>query len=298
MRRWSRSGTRWTSASEPLPSSASAAWAWGRRGGASASRGTANTPTRGSSGGSGPAAAGRTAPDASTRIRSSRRGRTSLSASSGTCWASDGVTTPGRRRSAPARASPTPLTRRRCRTGCCAYSPRSRPRSRVPGSRGAGDVGGAPVAASAAPAATTSAPPPADAPSAARRPRRRRRDGAGGGVGTISGMATRPEPTVPAFHRNVFFNGHHSPMGAFFSFTCGHAGTRGGLGAQLNRPADQDVYVGVKEGGRSGDGVVTSLPFFKEDLPAQGAGLVTGVATYAPDQVRRYYGWATDRWVT
>src|SRR5688500_5565589 len=136
-------------------------------------------------------------------------------------------------------------------------------------------------------AATTSAPPPAAAPSAGRC-RRRRRDRAGGGVGTILTMAARPEPTVPAFHRNVFFNAHHSPMGAFFSFTCGHAGTRGGLGAQLNRPADQDIYVGVKQGDRAGDGTLTCLPFFQDD----GATNAPAVATYPPEQVRRYYGWA------
>jgi hypothetical protein len=106
-------------------------------------------------------------------------------------------------------------------------------------------------------------------------------------------MAARTEPTVPAFHRNVVFNAHHSPMGAFFSFTCGHAGTRGGLGAQLNRPADQDVFIGIKQGDRAGDGPLTCLPFFADD-----AATAPGVSAYRPEQVRRHYGWATDRWVT
>src|SRR5687767_2811549 len=106
-------------------------------------------------------------------------------------------------------------------------------------------------------------------------------------------MAARPEPTVPAFHRNVSFNAHHSPMGAFFSFTCGHFGTRGGLGVQRGCPGDQDVYVGVKQGDRGADAPLLCLPFFQED-----AGAAPHVTPYKAEQVKRYYGWATDRWVT
>ncbi len=54
---------------------------------------------------------------------------------------------------------------------------------------------------------------------------------------------------VPAFHGEAGFNAQHAPMGAYFSFTCGHFGTRGGMGVQMGKPAGQDVFVGVKEGG-------------------------------------------------
>jgi xylan 1,4-beta-xylosidase len=76
-------------------------------------------------------------------------------------------------------------------------------------------------------------------------------------------MAALPDPTVPAFHGNISFNAQHSPMGAFFSFTCGHFGTRGGMGVQLGRPADQDIYIGVKQGDRSADAPLVCLPFFQ-----------------------------------
>lgn len=60
---------------------------------------------------------------------------------------------------------------------------------------------------------------------------------------------------------NIFFNAHHSPIGAFASFTLGCKGGKGGFGLELGKPADQDVYVGLesKEGG-----YYELLPFFTE----------------------------------
>ena len=59
--------------------------------------------------------------------------------------------------------------------------------------------------------------------------------------------------------KNKFFNAHHSPIGAFASFTLGFKGAKGGLGLELGRPADQDVYIGLeaREGGR-----FEALPFY------------------------------------
>ena len=34
-----------------------------------------------------------------------------------------------------------------------------------------------------------------------------------------------------------FFNAHHSPIGAFASFTLGHKGPSGGLGMDVGKPA-------------------------------------------------------------
>jgi len=128
-----------------------------------------------------------------------------------------------------------------------------------------------------------------------------------------------PHSSPPAFHGNISFNAQHSPMGAFMSFTCGHFGTRGGFGLQIGKPGNQDLYIGVKEGDRFSDSPLKCLPFYhgalQDDRDAddrsgaadfqveQAAGpaeqnLKPTVIAYRADQIRRHYGWATDRWVT
>jgi len=67
--------------------------------------------------------------------------------------------------------------------------------------------------------------------------------------------------SIPPFPGNISFNAQHAPMGAFMSFTCGNFGTRGGIAAQLGKPAGQDLFIGIKEGGR----------FEKDLLPASDA---------------------------
>jgi xylan 1,4-beta-xylosidase len=42
------------------------------------------------------------------------------------------------------------------------------------------------------------------------------------------------------------YNAHHSPIGAFASFTLGFRGDAGGLGLELGRPANQNIYIGVE----------------------------------------------------
>lgn len=44
-----------------------------------------------------------------------------------------------------------------------------------------------------------------------------------------------------------FFNAHHSPIGAFASFTLGSQGASGGLGLELAGPANQNVYIGLQQ---------------------------------------------------
>ncbi len=125
-----------------------------------------------------------------------------------------------------------------------------------------------------------------------------------------------PDPTVPPFPGNIAFNAQHSPMGAFFSFTCGHFGTPGGLGSQIGRPANQDLYIGVKEGDRKSGAPLKCLPFYENPIydtappktKQAGRGFVSGgsaaptqegaLLAYRADQLERHYGWATDRWVT
>ncbi len=125
-------------------------------------------------------------------------------------------------------------------------------------------------------------------------------------------------PTVDDFHANPSFHAQHSPMGAFFSFTCGRFGSRGGMAAQRGRPANQDLFIGVKDGSRTGPGMLKCLPFFDQadkaarvaDAAAQAylveqaraesdpAKKPPKVAAYGREQIRRRYGWATDAWTT
>ena len=107
---------------------------------------------------------------------------------------------------------------------------------------------------------------------------------------------------------NIAFNAHHSPMGAFFTFTCGNFGTPGGLAAQATRPANQDIFVGVKNGDRRSTEPLRCLPFFTGAVDTSAAaylgeqaGKVAAKPTltaYPKDQIQRFYSWASDRWVT
>lgn len=60
--------------------------------------------------------------------------------------------------------------------------------------------------------------------------------------------------------KSIFYNAHHSPIGAFASFTLGYKGAKGGLGLELGKPADQNIYIGLQ----SSDGEhYEALPFLK-----------------------------------
>lgn len=110
--------------------------------------------------------------------------------------------------------------------------------------------------------------------------------------------------SLPNFHGNISFNAQHSPLGAFFSFTCGHFGSKGGFGLQIGKPGDQDLYIGVREG----DGPVKCLPFFtgadadeasRYDVEKRNASTsAPSVIAYQRSEIARQYGWATDRWIT
>lgn len=119
---------------------------------------------------------------------------------------------------------------------------------------------------------------------------------------------SQPLNDVPPFHGNISFNAQHSPLGAFFSFTCGHFGTKGGFGLQVGRPGDQDLFIGVKDGDRFSDAPLKVLPFYegadvdeaarydveKKDAAKQKPGLVA----LGHKDIKRHYGYASDRWVT
>lgn len=106
---------------------------------------------------------------------------------------------------------------------------------------------------------------------------------------------------MPGMLPSTDFYAHHSPFGAFASFTLGRYGKKGGFGLELPGPAQQDVYVALV---RPGQGV-TAFPFFTETR-ADEAEAYTGEGdaeptpaqwrTYAPDEIQREMGWATDTW--
>ncbi|MGP3785538.1 glycoside hydrolase family 52 protein [Paenibacillus sp. 1A_MP2] len=60
--------------------------------------------------------------------------------------------------------------------------------------------------------------------------------------------------------KSIFYNAHHSPIGAFASFTLGYKGAKGGLGLELGKPADQNVYIGLQS--RDSENY-EALPFFE-----------------------------------
>jgi xylan 1,4-beta-xylosidase len=111
---------------------------------------------------------------------------------------------------------------------------------------------------------------------------------------------------------NINFNAPHSPMGAYMSFTTGQFGALGGIGTQIGKPGNQEVYVGAKNGSRFESSPLQCLPFFTsrqtdaasnanflvEQSDATGKDPGRHIVAYTEDQIRREYGWATDRWIT
>ena len=117
--------------------------------------------------------------------------------------------------------------------------------------------------------------------------------------------------TVPALAGNISFNAQHAPVGAFMSFTCGHVDTGGGIGVEIGKPANQSLYVGVKHGDRRSPEPIRCLPFVRRAAASSAApteanysvehapeSVACSIDLYAPEQIRRRYGWATDTWET
>lgn len=58
--------------------------------------------------------------------------------------------------------------------------------------------------------------------------------------------------------RNQFFNAHHSPIGAFASFTLGFKGASGGFDLELGKPPRQNIFIGLERADGKG---YDTLPF-------------------------------------
>lgn len=103
--------------------------------------------------------------------------------------------------------------------------------------------------------------------------------------------------------RNSFYNVQHSPIGAFASFTLGFKGAKGGLGLELGKPADENIYIGLQ----SRDGKrYEALPFFaqvndesarydvEKEKPTDPTS--TEIVYYQDDEIERTLDVATDTW--
>ncbi len=124
-----------------------------------------------------------------------------------------------------------------------------------------------------------------------------------------------PPPSAAPLHRihsprrtplkPLNFNAHHSPVGAYLTFTCGHHGTRGGLAAQLGKPADQDLFIGYRDAAPPTPAPLRVLPFCNNAVKIDPQSAVLPQKenedrqTFSPlVDLTREYGWSTDRWKT
>ncbi|GAB2723461.1 glycoside hydrolase family 52 protein [Paenibacillus thermoaerophilus] len=104
---------------------------------------------------------------------------------------------------------------------------------------------------------------------------------------------------------NLFFNAHHSPIGAFASFTLGFPGASGGLDLELGRPPRQNVYIGVESEERPGH--YRTLPFHESasedesrrydiENPDPDPNKPRILFPFAPEEVRRDFRLSSDTW--
>ena len=102
---------------------------------------------------------------------------------------------------------------------------------------------------------------------------------------------------------NIWFNTHHAPFGAHASLTLGFAGAKGGLDLELCRPPDQPVLVAVESAAQRN--LFEALPFTELPDVAERRKFVNQEVTahladlslFTPEQVRREFNLATDRWI-
>jgi hypothetical protein len=103
--------------------------------------------------------------------------------------------------------------------------------------------------------------------------------------------------------RSIDFHAHHSPVGAWASFTMGRIGGGGGFGLELDEPAKQDIYIAYSRGGET----PKAFPFYVRgdiDLAEYlGEGDHSSVKDPRPkwdpfpaEAIARSYRWASDSW--
>lgn len=105
-------------------------------------------------------------------------------------------------------------------------------------------------------------------------------------------------PHGPGSGRTTDFHAHHAPVGALASVTAGRHFGRSGPSCELGRAGEGGLLLGRH---RPGAGI-DLLPLFpvgpgeRERYVQGGAQAPGGIRLVPPDEVRRDYGWASDRW--
>ena len=101
--------------------------------------------------------------------------------------------------------------------------------------------------------------------------------------------------------RAALFNAHHSPVGAFATFTLGYPGPRGGLGLEVGGPPDENLFIGAERPDGRG---YQALPFFANSADAarrydvtSGASAPGGkVRPFPASQLQREFFLGSDTW--
>jgi xylan 1,4-beta-xylosidase len=104
--------------------------------------------------------------------------------------------------------------------------------------------------------------------------------------------------------KNMFFNAHHSPIGAFSSFTLGFPGSNGGLDVELGRSPRQSIFVGTESLTKQGE--YQALPFFSDsedeskrydiENPDPNQDKPKIIFPFQQDKVKRDFHVSTDTW--
>jgi hypothetical protein len=104
--------------------------------------------------------------------------------------------------------------------------------------------------------------------------------------------------------KNQFFNAHHSPIGAFSSFTLGFPGEGGGMDLELGRSPKKSVYIGVES--RTKAGMYDALPFFASqddeskrydiENPDPDQNKPRIIIPFEQDEITRNFQLGTDSW--
>jgi len=125
-------------------------------------------------------------------------------------------------------------------------------------------------------------------------------------LNTGNGANGPTRPPLPSPRNAKFFNAHHSPVGAWASFTLGYKGASGGLGLELAGPANQNVYVLLDS--RDGtslqalpffpiaDSTGTNEAFFSQMGNALGERVSSRVVAFADEEISRRLSAGTDTW--
>ncbi len=106
-------------------------------------------------------------------------------------------------------------------------------------------------------------------------------------------------PHGPAFGRTADFHAHHSPVGALSSLTAGRFFGNSGPGCEIGKAGAGGLMLGWAEAGGTAIRLLPLYPMSASDreryVRGDGGG-ASALKLFAPEEVRRHYGWATDRW--